>query len=130
MEKIDERKRIVDFGLLKDDEAAALGNLTLAESLLRQLSNEGHDGSIELPVVLQDACERAAWLLYDSYKVLRESMLEFAIKEKESKTAVRQLPDFRMVPPGSKEEAELQRVFEAMRAGLLPDGKAADHEQS
>ena len=77
---IDETKRIADFGLLQDDEAVALGNLMLAELLLRQLSAEGHDQMIELPVHLQDACDRAASMLFDSYTLLRQKMLQFATK--------------------------------------------------
>lgn len=78
---IDEAKRIADFGLLQDEEVAALGNLMLAESVLRQLSNEGHDQIMNLPVHLQDACDRAAAMLFDSYTVLRRTMLQFATKE-------------------------------------------------
>lgn len=77
---IDEAKRIADFGLLQDEEAAALGNLLLVESLLRQLSDEGHDHLISMPVHLQDACDHAASALFDSYKVLRQRILQFATK--------------------------------------------------
>jgi hypothetical protein len=79
--QIDSSKRIVDLGLLEDEEAAALGNLVLVESLLRQLSNEGQDRSIDMPVCLQDACQRGADVLFDAYKVLRERMLQFVTKE-------------------------------------------------
>jgi hypothetical protein len=78
---IDAYKRIVDFGLLGDDEAVALANLPLIESLLRQLSTEGHDRSIEMPVCLQDACDRGAAMLFDAYNILRERLLQFATKE-------------------------------------------------
>jgi hypothetical protein len=78
---IDEKKRIVDFGLLEDDEAAALGNLTIVEMLLRELSQEGQDNAIDMGTFHQDACYRAADMLCDSYKLLRERMLQFAAKE-------------------------------------------------
>jgi hypothetical protein len=78
---IDNTKRIVDFGLLQDDESDALGNLMLVESLLRRLSDEGQDGSIDLCVELQDACHRGACMLYDAYKLLRERILQVAAAE-------------------------------------------------
>jgi hypothetical protein len=74
-------KRIVDYGLLEDDEAAALGNLAVIEALLRNISEDGQSGAEDISLFLQDACWRAADMLCDSYRVLRERMLEFVGKE-------------------------------------------------
>lgn len=77
----EEKKRLVDLGLLEDDEAAALGNLTIIAMLLYRISEEGQSGTEDISLFLQEASHRAADMLCDSYRVLRERMLEFTGKE-------------------------------------------------